>query len=166
MKYKCINELDKFSFREAIMEKCECREDVMIWELTGVIAKYDNPANETLVDRYIDTTQVRLKKPVIKKLLLEGAKYYDANEVLLREVPDQDIPEEDYDKTFRLFVGAEIFVILQKEASREGMLCCQVAVDIEEDTYWFEVEYEKAVFEWNNFLNKVEQEEQKPYNLS
>ena len=31
-----------------------------------------------------------------------------------------------------------------------------IAVDVEEDTYWIEVEFEKAVVEWEHFLNKVQ----------
>ena len=159
MKYKCVNDLDKFSFRDAQMKKCEYNPGLMNWEIVGAVAKYNNPSNDTMVDRYIDTTYVRLKNPVITKFILEGAKYYDANGVLQKEVPDQEIPKEDYQKIFGLLTDVCIFVITPKAASQGGQFCCEVAVDVEEDTYWFEVEYEKVILEWEHLLNKAAQEE-------
>lgn len=159
MKYKCVNELDKFIFRDAEVKKCEYCPELLKLEAAGVAAKYDNSCNETLTDRYIDATTVRFKNPLITKFFLEGAKYYDANGVLEKEVPDQDIPVEEYEKTFRILNGGSIFVLTPKKAVREGKLCCEAAVDVgEEDTYWFEIEFDKVVAEWNNFLNKVMQE--------
>ena len=43
-----------------------------------------------------------------------------------------------------------------KPAKNGGTCCCEIAVDVEEDTYWIEVEFEKAVVEWEHFLNKVQ----------
>lgn len=161
MKYKCVNELDKFIFCDAEVKKCEYSSEQLLAEAVGVVAKYDNSCNETLTERYIDAACMRLKNPVITKFFLEGAKYYDANGVLQKAVSDQDIPTGDYEKTFRLLEGGSIFVLTPKAASQEGKMCCEVAVDVGEedtDTYWFEVEFDKAVVEWNNFLNKTVQE--------
>lgn len=161
MKYKCIDNLDKFYFRDAQMNKCEYQDGLMIWSLDGVVARYNNPGNETLVDRYIDTAQVRLKGAEIKKMFLEGARYYDANDVLRQEVPDTVIPAEEYEKTLDLFANGIIFTVKQKETNIEERLCCEMAIDVKDeeedrtDTYWVEVEYEKAVFEWEHFLNKA-----------
>lgn len=161
MKYKCVNELDKFIFRDAQVKKCEYSPEQLTVEAVGVVAKYDNSCNETLTERYIDAACMRLKNPVITKFFLEGAKYYDANGVLQEEVPDHNIPAGDYGETFRVLGGGRIFVLTPKEAAQEGKLCCELAVDVGEedtDTYWVEVEFDKAIVEWNNFLNKTVQE--------
>lgn len=161
MKYKCIDHLDKFYFRDAQMNKCEYKDGLMTWNLTGAVARYNNPSNETLVDRYMDTTQVRLKGAEIKALFLEGAKYYDANDVLQTEIPDTVIPREEYEKTLKLLSDGIIFTVKPKDTDASGKLCCEMAVDVRDeenertDTYWLEVEYEKAVFEWEHFLNKA-----------
>ena len=111
----------------------------------------------TLTDRYLDDTELRFKSPVITRFLLEGAKYYDANNVLQREVPDQDIPEEQFKEIFRkIQEDGKVFVVTPKPAKNGGACCCEIAVDVEEDTYWIEVEFEKAVVEWEHFLNKVQ----------
>ena len=156
MKYKCVNQTDKFSFRDAQIQRCRYNTDVLMMEVDGVIARYDHPCNETLTDRYIDTVSIRLKKPVIRSFFLEGAKYYDANDVLLEEIPDRDIDPGDYEKIFEKLKQAYIFKVLAKEEDDCQVL--EIAVDVGEDTYWFETKCEKAVFEWDNFLNKAMQE--------
>lgn len=94
---------------------------------------------------------------MITKFLLEGAKYYDANNVLQREVPDQDIPEGQFKEIFKkIQEDGKVFVVTPKPAKNGGECCCEIAVDVEEDTYWVEVEFEKAVVEWEHFLNKVQ----------
>ena len=77
--------------------------------------------------------------------------------VLQREVPDQDIPEEQFKEIFRkIQEDGKVFVVTPKPAKNGGACCCEIAVDVEEDTYWIEVEFEKAVVEWEHFLNKVQ----------
>ena len=141
MKYKSVNELDKFMFQDAEVKKMEFNPELMTMVLLGAAARHNNPSNDTLVDRYLDDTEIRLKSPKITRFLLEGAKYYDANNVFLREVPMQE--------------DGKVFVITPKDAKNGGEYCCEIAVDVDEDTYWVEVEFEKAVVEWEHFLNKV-----------
>ena len=84
MAFKCVNELDKFMFQDAEVKKMELNPGLMTMVLLGVAAKHNNPSNDTLTDRYLDDTELRFKSPVITRFLLEGAKYYDANNVLQR----------------------------------------------------------------------------------
>lgn len=161
MKYKCTDHLDKFYFRDACMEKCEFNSGLMTWQVSGIVARYHNPANETLVDRYMDTADVRFKNPVIRRFVLEGAKLYNADDVLVEEIPDTVIPEAEYESLFRRFSGGILFAVLPKDPVGEGRQVCEFAVDLENEeeetteTYWVEVEYDKVLFEWDRFLNKA-----------
>ena len=149
MKYKCVNELDKFMFQDAEVKKMEFHPGLMTMVLLGAAARHNNPSNDTLADRYLDDTEIRFKSPVITRFLLEGAKYY--------EVPDQDIPEDRFKEIFqKMQEDGKVFVITPKPAKNGGECCCEIAVDVDEDTYWVEVEFEKAVVEWEHFLNKVQ----------
>ena len=129
--------------------------------LSGAAARYNNPENETLTDRYIDTAQVRFLDVKIRRCFLEGAKYYDADGVLQREVPDTEIPAEDYEKTFRLFADGVMFWVKEKEAAFGGAHCCEAAVDVTDpgnrrDRYLLAgIGVRKAVTEWERFLNKA-----------
>lgn len=161
MKYKCVDHLDQFYFRDATMHKCEYRDGHMTWMVTGAVARYNLPVNETMADRYIDMAQIRFREAQITRFFLEGARYYDADNVLQREVPDVDIPPEDYEKTMKMFEDSVIFWVKEKAPSAGGNCCCEVGIDVtdpeteETSTYWMEIEYEKAVTEWEHFLNKA-----------
>ena len=49
----------------------------------------------------------------------------------------------------------------EKGPSAGGVCCCEAGIDVtdeesgETSTYWMEIEYEKAVIEWEHFLNKA-----------
>ena len=49
MKYKCVNELDKFMFQDAEVKKMEFNPGLMTMVLLGVAARHNNPSNDTLV---------------------------------------------------------------------------------------------------------------------
>ena len=156
MKYKCVNELSKFGFQEAGLISCDYKEGTMNLTFEGVIAMYDNPHNQKFEDCYISATQMRLKNASIVKFFLEGAKYYDANDVLLEEVPDRDIMPEACMETIEKLSNSAVFMLREKNTDQEETKCCIMAVDVEEDTYWMEIQYEKAVIEWERFMNKVQ----------
>ncbi len=156
MQYKCVNELDKFDFQEAILEALDLDSDQLCIALSSGIAKYNNPCNTKYVDCYIAETQVRIKKPRILRFFLEGSKYYDANDVLLEEVSDQDIPPEEYEKTIKKLISGEVYTFREKNASENIDRCCEIAVDVADDTYWIEIAFEKIILEWDRFRNRVE----------
>ena len=67
MKYKSVNELDKFMFQDAEVKKMEFNPELMTMVLLGAAARHNNPSNDTLVDRYLDDTEIRLKSPKITR---------------------------------------------------------------------------------------------------
>lgn len=156
MKYKCVNKLDKFGFQDAGIISCNYKDDTLSLELEGMIAKYDNPHNQKFEDCYITATQIRFKEAKIIRFFLEGAKYYDANDVFLEEVPDTDILPEAYMETIEKLINGVVFMVREKSTAQDENKCCMIAIDVEEDTYWLEMEYEKVVVEWDRFMNKVQ----------
>lgn len=91
MKFKAVNELEHFSFRDAQIEKAEWTDDALRFELEAVIVKANNSQNGNYTDSYAGTTQMELKNAEIQKAVKEGYKYYDANDVLLEEKPDEPL---------------------------------------------------------------------------
>ena len=61
----------------------------------GAVVKDNNSQNEYYTDKYADQMEIRFKNPVIEAVLLEGHKYYDANDNLVEEVPDQKLAEDE-----------------------------------------------------------------------
>ena len=133
--------------------------DTLRVELSDGIAKYNNPCNTKFVDCYIADTQIRIKRPEIRRLFLEGPKYYDANDVLLEEVPDRDIPADEYEETLARLVNGKIYTFQEKAGSGENDRICEIAIDVEDDTWWLEIGYEKIIVEWDRFRNRVDSAE-------
>ena len=118
----------------------------------GAIVKDNNSQNEYYTDKYADQMEIRFKNPVIEAVLLEGHKYYDANDNLVEEVPDQKLAEDEYEKIFGKFKENYIFYGGKPEADKK---CYQMIVDVDEDSYIVSFYYDKVIAGWNHFLNKA-----------
>ncbi len=158
MNYKCVNDLDKFDFKEARVLELMLSDDGLILELTGGIAKYNNPCNTKYIDCFIGETRIRMKDVNIRRMFLEGAKYYSADDVLLREVPDEDIPESSWKDVFNRMTSGEVYMISEIASNEDGTRVCEMAVDVEDDTYWMEAYYSRIIIEWDRFMNPVGEE--------
>lgn len=118
----------------------------------GAVVKDNNSQNEYYTDKYADQMEIRFKNPVIEAVLLEGHKYYDANDNLVEEVPDQKLVEDEYEKIFGKFKENYIFYGGKPEADKK---CYQMIVDVDEDSYIVSFYYDKVIAGWNHFLNKA-----------
>ena len=118
----------------------------------GAVVKDNNSQNEYYTDKYADQMEIRFKNPVIEAVLLEGHKYYDANDNLVEEVPDQKLAEDEYEKIFGKFKENYIFYGGKPEADKK---CYQMIVDVDEDSYIVSFYYDKVIYGWNHFLNKA-----------
>lgn len=118
----------------------------------GAVVKDNNSQNEYYTDKYADQMEIRFKNPVIEAVLLEGHKYYDANDNLVEEVPDQKLAEDEYEKIFGKFKENYIFYGGKPEADKK---CYQIIVDVDEDSYIVSFYYDKVIAGWNHFLNKA-----------
>ncbi len=118
----------------------------------GAVVKDNNSQNEYYTDKYSDQMEIRFKNPVIEAVLLEGHKYYDANDNLVEEVPDQELAEDEYEKIFGKFKENYIFYGGKPEADKK---CYQMIVDVDEDSYIVSFYYDKVIAGWNHFLNKA-----------
>lgn len=118
----------------------------------GAVVKDNNSQNEYYTDKYADQMEIRFKNPVIEAVLLEGHKYYDANDNLVEEVPDQKLAEDEYEKIFGKFKENYIFYGGKPEADKK---CYQMIIDVDEDSYIVSFYYDKVIAGWNHFLNKA-----------
>ena len=118
----------------------------------GAVVKDNNSQNEYYTDKYADQMEIRFKNPVIEAVLLEGHKYYDANDNLVEEVPDQKLAEDEYEKIFGKFKENYIFYGGKPEADKK---CYQMIVDVDEDSYIVSFYYDKVIAGWTHFLNKA-----------
>ena len=179
MKFKSVDELEQFRFQDAQITSFQEKEEQLTLQLEAVGVRGRHPLNETYTDRYADTVTMRLKGGKIIKAFKEGYNYYDANDVLVEKVEDEEISMSDFAKLYNTCKDGHIFV-LEAPLSLKGKLLEQfpeqmdeyvdadfpiaimaVDVDSEEEerefTYWMAIAYEKAILEWEHMMNKPEQ---------
>ena len=160
MKFEIRDNLKAFAFAESSVEISKFTDEC--WELIlhGVIAKYNNPLNSRYEDVFIGETTLQFDNPVIDRFLLEGCKRYDANDVLLEEVPDQELDPLTAPEIFKDMEDGVIFRIFEKDSDREGMHCLEMAVDANEaDTYWLDLYFTGSYVGWERFVGPVEAHE-------
>lgn len=158
MKFKVVDQLDKFAFRDVQLSGCELKDGILRMTMAGAISKFNNPCNERFQDWYILEAYARFENAVITNCYKEGMKYYDANNVLQEEIPDTPIDPKDYEDTLAILKEGIMFVLLDKEVEAEKK-CIEIAVDVEDedtcDTYWIEFSYDRSIIEWDRYANKV-----------
>lgn len=162
MKYKCENELNTLSFRDFLVQEINIKDGVFSLMTDGGVAKYDNSCNEMLEERFISETLIRIMDAEIVKFILEGSKYYNADDVLISEEPDKEIPESEYKTIFKKLTEGKIFFIGEKSTERadkmhEYEICIDIEGEIVIDTYWITVKGSRIITEFDRFMNKVMQ---------
>lgn len=163
MKFKSVNEIEKFSFEDCVINKFEVRNDMICLELEALIVKPDNSQNTNYTESYAGTTEVRLMGGNIISAVKEGFRYYNADDVLISEKPDEPLTETQIQEVTKASEGAYLFSMVKK-GETDGRYVYTVGiefVDEEElntvaDSYLLEVAFEKAVFAWDFYMNRVQ----------
>lgn len=155
MKYKCENELHTLNFKDFAISEIRMMDDKLLICTNGGVARYDNSCNETLEERYISECELQFIGYNIDKFILEGGKYFNADDVLIKEVPDTVIDKSEYADIFKKFKGEDstIFFLSGKQDGDKYKI--EFAVDVINDTYWVNISVDKLVIGFDRFMNRV-----------
>lgn len=165
MKFHSVNELDSFSFRDARITLFEERDQRILLEVEALIVKGTNSQNTRFYDSYADTVQVNLVDGKILSAVKEGFRYYNADGVLQREVPDTPLTEQQIKELLKSCQGAFLFAMDSKtDTEKDGMICslglefCDDSDGILTmgDSFWIDVSCSAAEADWEHYKNRVE----------
>lgn len=159
MGFQSVNELEHFSFQDARIKKFEVTQEHIFFELEAVIVKGNNSQNSNFTDSYAGTLSMCLLGGKIQKAVKEGYKYYDANDVLVEEVPDSPLSPEEIDKLIKGSKDYYLFDVVKVEDSQNetGHFLYLFGMDADEETsYWFQIEFDKSIMEWEKYMNRVQ----------
>jgi len=159
MNFKSVDELQHFQFQDAQIAEVSINEEGIQFTLEAVIVKATNSQNTNFTDSYAGTLSMRLVKGEIQKAVKEGYKYYDANDVLKEEIPDTPLSQEEIDTLLGNLKDAYLFDMVPVEESQNqtGQYLYLIGIDLDEETsYWFQVTFEKAIMEWDRYMNRVQ----------
>lgn len=160
MSYKSENVLETFSFKDAYITHFEFDGKQMDIALDGVIIRAENENNANFTDSYAKGFVLSLEDVQIKGAYKEGFKYYDANDVLLREVPNEDMEVSAFLKLLKSLEEPYFYGVKKLTSEGEDYFYefgieerCELEAG---STYWFQVQYKNAVTTWEGYLNRVQ----------
>lgn len=162
MAFQSVNELEQFRYDDCVIGEMLIEDTQIKFVVDALIVARNNSQNTNFTESYADTTNIRLQGGKIISAVKDGYKYYDANDVLLNEVPDSPLDEETIKQFPKMCEGAYMYSA-DKEADVDGRLCYTFGfefVDEEEqamgDSYRLTIVFDKAIVSWDRYLNRVQ----------
>ena len=162
MKYVSVNEIDKFRYDDSVIAELTVDSKSINVELEALIVCKSNSQNSNYTESYAGTTVARFAGGTILGAIKDGFRYYNADGVLQKEVPDEKLDEKETEELIKRCPGAFLSGI-EKTEEKDGLIYETLdREDIDEtentmaDSYQIMIEYEKAVFEWEHYMNRVQ----------
>lgn len=162
MGFKSVNEIEQFIFDDCQLSEIKVSESGVEMILEALIVRKNNSQNSNFTESYAGTTTARFPGGKILSGVKDGYKYYNADEVLIKEVADQPLTEEDIVRIFKESEGAYLYSF-EKDKEENGLLYYSFGIEFVDtvdntmsDSYHFEISFEKAIFEWERYMNKVQ----------
>lgn len=155
--YISKNEIDKFRFDDCVIESVEKTDKGMIFSVSALIVKADNSQNSNYTESYAGDAKIEFADAAVRKIVKEGFKRYDANDVLVEEVLDEEIPEKKFDLKK---LERQYLIGLEKVSDAESVFEVEFADEDPSaitDVYEITVCCKDITVSWDKYLNKVSQ---------
>jgi hypothetical protein len=158
MKFKSSDEIEQFSFRDCQVFEAEVGKEGIRLQVEALIVKPENSQNTNFTESYAGTTEIRFLGGKILSGVKDGYKYYNADDVLVDEVPDTELSEEEIAALLKTVDGAYLYEVKKEE---EGYRLALEFVDESEfntaaDSYTLKVKADKVIIEWDFYMNRVQ----------
>ncbi len=157
MKFQAKNEIQNFSFDDAVIEELKIAGSDIIFSLKGAVVKADNSQNARYQDMACGAIVLQLENAEIMRVIKEGYKYYDADGKLMDEVPNTDVPAVEQSSVIKRCGAGTIFTTVAGEF--EGKPLYEFGIDVpkqedeeEVDTYWLCIRFENSTASWERYL--------------
>ena len=162
MKFKSIDEMERFSFEDSEVKELVIENHQVRFTFSGAMVRANNSQNARYQDMYCGEIVLQLENAEVVRVVKEGMKYYDADGKLLREVPDEDVTESGRQEVFRRCTKGKVFTTVADEvkegyAYEFGIDVPQREDDEEVDTYWLCVRFEQSVAMWDRYCSPAEE---------
>ncbi len=158
MRYKSVDELNNFSFKDCELIEFEKSPEGIKLQVEALIIMPENSQNANFTQSYAGTTEIRFVGGTIDSAVKDGYKYYNADDVLLDEVPDVAMSECEIISIMKNLNSAYLYNV-QKEG--DFFVLSVEFADAEEyntalDSYTIKIKAEKMIVEWDVYMNRVQ----------
>lgn len=164
MGFQSINEVENFSFEDCQINKFDVLENSVEIEVEALIVKPANSQNTNYTESYAGTTKIVFKNGKLLSGKKDGFKYYDANDVLLSETPDEELTIPQILDMLKQSKDEYLYGIqLRKE--EDGVFYYTMGIEfvseeafdtVPADSYQLEFSCEELKISWNQYLNRVQ----------
>lgn len=164
MGFQSINEIENFSFEDCQISEFKVLENSVEIEVEALIVKPANSQNTNYTESYAGTTRILFEDGKLLSGKKDGYKYYDANEVLLSETPDEEMTIEQILEMLSRSKDEYLYGIqLRKE--EDGVYYYTMGIEfvseeafdtVPADSYQLEFSCEKLIISWSQYLNRVQ----------
>lgn len=113
MRYTTTDELEHFSFAEAYIADVQLAGGFFHMTLSNVTILPENSCNRDIREMRANDLVLKIEEPVIRSLVREGYKVYDANGALLRTCEDEVIDQAAWNETIRSFADGTLYALKQ-----------------------------------------------------
>jgi len=154
VKYRSINELSKFEYHDAIIEKFEFMQGNLIVEVSGINITTANPQNTFEKDMCTHKANIIFEGATVEKIIISGYESLDSDMKLIEKVADVEVKKEEYNSIFDNAEGAYGHIssmeILTKLEDGKYQICfCIDAYHI--GWYYLTLVFERGIVEWDEF---------------
>lgn len=162
MKFRCTNEMEQLCFDDSEIQELKLEERQMEFTFNGAMIKAGNSQNARFQDMYSNTIVLQLENTEIVRIMKEGMKYYDANGVLQKEIPNEDVPAPAQTAVIKRLAKGKVFTVVT--AAVESGFAYEFGIDVpqkedeeEVDTFWLCVTCEKTIAKWERYSSPAEE---------
>ena len=111
MRYTTTDELEHFSFAEAYIADVQLAGGFFHMTLSNVTILPENSCNRDIREMRANDLVLKIEEPVIRSLVREGYKVYDANGILMRTCEDEMVNEAAWNETIRSFADGTLYAL-------------------------------------------------------
>lgn len=157
MAFKSVDEIEQFRFDDCQISTFTVADQEIKLEVEALIVRTNNSQNTNYTESYAGTTKIRLVNGAVQKIIKDGYRYYDANDVLLSEVPDEELAEEECKQFPSRCQDAYLYEMQKTETGyRLGIEFEDAEDHTVGDSYQVLVSCDSVVCVWERYMNRVQ----------
>ncbi len=162
MAFTSQNELHHFDYEDAVVTDIRVKENTVCFTVEALIVAARNTQNTNYTNSYASTATMTFTGASITRVTKEGYRYYDANDVLLREIPSEDVAKTEWGALFKEFEGSYLPNVEKSgKSDADGEEYLAEIEMIEEDglagaTYELAIRAKDVTVSWERYMNRVQ----------
>lgn len=151
------NEIDKFGYNDCVITKAQITDSEINLELEALIVKAANSQNTNFTDSYAGEAVCVLQEAGIDLVTKAGYRYYDANDNLIEEKPDEVVKLTDAELS-ELISDTYLADIEKNDDGTYNLVSEEIKEDISENAeiYVIKVSCKDIIISWERYMNRVQ----------